>query len=363
MRAYELLEYKTDITQQKYDAVLKQISPDDSILQKIEQADPTKNKQYVLWIIKQLQSKLIRIEDLNRVLQALTNFDQLKPRLLANQRDLGRMTIHQLEAVVDTAMGTETTDEFKLDIPNAKVLYNGPLGTLVVPKTEEAACDLGKGTKWCTSADKDNQFDEYNEQGPIYIWKDKTGKYQFHFDTYQLMDSHDVPLEQDKINEFLRNPVLKKLFDDNNYDEVAWYVMEKDQFRDRVAAAEGFIAQFSRKLGASNSKGPLMPEEIKKLTSMNVLLLELYPEWLESELAEIVDNDEWEDADKWGRVERLTYCFLILRRFVNAGIYPKSIINVSIPTVEDHTYCPPELKNMILQWLKSFKPTPNSITL
>ena len=60
MKIYELLlEYRRDITQQKLAKELDtianngQITPED-VLAQVEQIDPTKNKQYVLWLVKQL---------------------------------------------------------------------------------------------------------------------------------------------------------------------------------------------------------------------------------------------------------------------------------------------------------------------
>lgn len=100
-------------------------------------------------------------------------------------------------------------------IPDTKVLYNGPLGQLVIPLTREASCALGKPTSWCTARDdSSNMFDTYNKQGPLYVWIGKDGKrYQFHFESAQCMDSKDRPIDEKTINYFrLQHPVLSKLF-------------------------------------------------------------------------------------------------------------------------------------------------------
>ena len=115
---------------------------------------------------------------------------------------------------------------------NAKVVYNGPLGLLAIPKDKEAAQALGTGTKWCTSAKDDNMFDRYNSLGPLYIWKDKSGdKFQFWFNThagkqdvedehyefndevesYQMMDARDVQITPQQRNHFKTHPVLSKI--------------------------------------------------------------------------------------------------------------------------------------------------------
>ena len=99
-------------------------------------------------------------------------------------------------------------------VPGSKVLYNGPLGQLAIPETEEASCELGRGTKWCTAARENNMFDYYSEEAPLYVWRDKNGeKYQFHFGPEpQLMDSRDRELSKEKVAAFRKHPVLSKMF-------------------------------------------------------------------------------------------------------------------------------------------------------
>ena len=40
---------------------------------------------------------------------------------------------------------------------------------IVSPLTEESAQWWGKGTRWCTSAEKNNQFERYNKKAPLFI--------------------------------------------------------------------------------------------------------------------------------------------------------------------------------------------------
>jgi hypothetical protein len=214
-----LTEYKRDITKQKLGDKLIQAAKSDqnqdieTILNILESIDPTKNKQYVEWLSRQYINKQFRLEDANRVKDVLINFENIKRRL--QQRDINRYTFHSLEDMIDKEMNVELkTDTDNLNIPNVKVLYNGPLGTLAIPETEEASCELGKGTKWCTAAKKDNAFNEYSDSGPLYIWKDKNGeKYQFNFPSMQFMDSRDRPIDHELLTYFrTKHPVLSKMF-------------------------------------------------------------------------------------------------------------------------------------------------------
>lgn len=62
-------------------------------------------------------------------------------------------------------------------------------------------------------------FGYYYGRGKLYIWIDKDGeKYQFHFESWQFMDSRDREITQEKLHYFrTEHPVLKKLF--NEYED------------------------------------------------------------------------------------------------------------------------------------------------
>ena len=228
MRITELLlEYDRAITLQKFSSAITPAATQEKLtaeqaIEALEQMDPTPNKQYVPWLAKQFIAKQFRIEEANRVKELLTNFVKLKPRLPAEQRDLGRFDFNKLSEIVNSTMNPEVGSTATSDagifpvVPNSEVLYNGPYGQLSIPKTEKASCELGRGTKWCTSASKDNQFDNYNERGPLYVWKDRDGsKWQFHFDSssFHFMDAGNESINRVKLNYFrTEHPVVKKLF-------------------------------------------------------------------------------------------------------------------------------------------------------
>ena len=250
-----LLEYRRDVTQQKLAKELDNIAnnegmtPED-ILTKVEQIDPTKNKQYVLWLVKQLVKGQFRLEDAPRVTELLTNFISVKNRLPLDQRDIGRFDFYKLDDLIDKTMNIELEKDTATSngtfpvVPDSKVLYNGPLGQLAIPETEEASCELGRGTKWCTAAEKDNMFAVYSNEGPLYVWRDKNGKkYQFHFETQQFMDSKDVPIDADILTYFrTKHPVMAKLFvkaeNDMLESPYSSYLYARDVIKGRWPEAE-----------------------------------------------------------------------------------------------------------------------------
>lgn len=255
-----LLEYNRDITLQKMAKQLQAISattklePAD-VLEQLENIDPTKNKQYVPWLVKQLAANQFRLEDRPRINKLLTDFLSIKHRLPQGRRDLGRLSLYQLDDIVDNAINVElATDKDKTAdagtfpvVPGSKILYNGPLGQLAIPETEEASCELGRGTKWCTAAREDNAFSRYADKAPLYVWRDKSGeKYQFYFgDESQFMDSSDRAIGKEKLDSFKKHPVLSKMFKmaetEAMTDPFRAAVYAENVIQDRWPEAEDYI--------------------------------------------------------------------------------------------------------------------------
>jgi hypothetical protein len=151
------------------------------ILTRLEQMDPTANKMYMLWIVRQYMNSKMSLEDYPQVFGGLEVFHKAKPRLPVEQRDINRFDLHQLYELVDSFSDTQDTanTDTKLNRPDVEVIYNGPLGTIAIPKTEEASCELGSGTQWCTAGKTNNVFINY-ANAPLIIFQEPGGaKYQF----------------------------------------------------------------------------------------------------------------------------------------------------------------------------------------
>lgn len=89
-----------------------------------------------------------------------------------------------------------------------------------IPHNKGAACQLGKGTSWCTAAPGLDYYEEYHqEDDPLFIFINKSDprtKYQFHFGTKQFMDRNDQSIEIE--NKSLL-PILYDLLKQNKIDE------------------------------------------------------------------------------------------------------------------------------------------------
>jgi hypothetical protein len=162
-----------------------------------------------------------KLEDAEQIRDALENFERIKPQLPANERDIGRFKgFYRFEDFVDEAMDSNyaapETDNETLKRSDVEVLYNGPLGTVTIPKSHEASCKLGSGTKWCTTGKDSYFYDSYSSQGDLIIYNEKPGnaKYQLHvtLNGLEARDARDRSIPHEKEREFTqKHPVLSKI--------------------------------------------------------------------------------------------------------------------------------------------------------
>ena len=204
-----------------------------NVLRTIESADPTPNKKYVLWIVRQFVKNGLKLEDINEFLrndiQAFHELPKQRKQQLGIETDLNKYIWRDLREIatkLKKATDLEEPVDAELDyehIDDMKVLYVGDMGQLIIPRTTEASCEIGRGTRWCTAAtESDNEFSNYASKGPLYVWipsrkmpeKKQSNKFQFHFgEDFQFMDENDERIDSDLLQYFrTEHPVLKKLF-------------------------------------------------------------------------------------------------------------------------------------------------------
>ena len=166
-----------------------------------------------------------KLEDADQIKTALTNFERMKPQLQPNERDIGRYkSFYRFEDFVDSKLDPELKAEIENELLNrsdVKVLYNGPMGTVAIPHSHEASCELGRGTKWCTAqTNNDDWFNSYNKSNDLIIYNEKPGnaKYQFHVGIYstEARDARDRSIPYSQLSNFLnKHPVMSKILKDS----------------------------------------------------------------------------------------------------------------------------------------------------
>ena len=161
-----------------------------------------------------------KLEDAEQIRDALEKFERIKPQLQPNERDIGRYkNFYRFEDFVDEAYDENyvppETDNEILKRSDVEVLYNGPLGTVTVPRSHEASCKLGSGTKWCTTGKDSYYYDSYSSRGDLIIYNEKPGnaKYQFHvtLNGLEARDARDRIIPDQKRLEFKKHPVIGKI--------------------------------------------------------------------------------------------------------------------------------------------------------
>lgn len=189
------------ITDEQRELILNQI------MQYLENADPTANKEYVQWLAKVYANQGVKLEDIgSRGRNALVIYHTYKQKniLPAEYRDIGRLDFNTLEGLsinadLRQALAAKQDQEAAKTMPkgDAETVYENDRVRIIIPKDQDAACYYGQGTTWCTaSTQSTNFFNSYSKDGPLYILLPKQPqyqgeKYQLHFPSGQFMDEQD----------------------------------------------------------------------------------------------------------------------------------------------------------------------------
>ena len=196
-----------------------------SILQYIENKDPTVHNSYVEWLTRLYINDKIRLEDINTDLLRIYDAAKKQKRVPREYSDIGKIKsaadfvsiLEQLDLekillqIGDNALYLRMNNYFRfkeidrsddqVDKGNYKILLDNSVVRIIAPLDERAAIYFGQDTRWCTARDdEDNAFSEYNKDGQLYILipkqpKHMGEKYQLHFETNQYMDENDDPVK------------------------------------------------------------------------------------------------------------------------------------------------------------------------
>lgn len=185
----------------------------EAIQSELRSIDPTTNQSYSRWIIQMyMLGGINQWEDMGRVNNALTLFDGFKHRKLTGDKsDIFRFkSLVALEDFVEE-LEYEHGDQSKradnaalaAKMRDEAEIWEYPGVTVVKPHTKEASCYFGKGTRWCTAADKNNLFKQYTRgSGSLYIFipkKPLTPRAKFQIfkgaKDFYVMDERDSPVK------------------------------------------------------------------------------------------------------------------------------------------------------------------------
>jgi hypothetical protein len=110
-------------------------------------------------------------DNLSKVSEALNKFVKISSNLpitdLYQYKNVG-----QLLSALAEYEGRQRRVVKKVEGGN--VVYDDGRFFVVNPLTHDSSCYYGKGTKWCTTADSDHQFNRYNQDGKLFYILDRS---------------------------------------------------------------------------------------------------------------------------------------------------------------------------------------------
>lgn len=211
----------------------------DEIFYQLIALDPTYKEgkdsigTYGKWILNLYNKHRLKEEDFYKVPELLTEFEQKK-------RGFSNKDINQFKTLPDLSTALQSVEvqltdrqqlrqrqnKIRQSMSDAEIVFEDSDWTVYVPKTYEASCKLGQGTRWCTASNSnDHWYNMYSEEGNLYILiskKDPTTKYQFHFPSKQFMNASDRMIKvvdvignDDALLKFFGEIALNQLKDDD----------------------------------------------------------------------------------------------------------------------------------------------------
>ena len=200
----------------------------DRLLQIVERADLNDNQKgtALLWIVRMIKHD----EQFAKAFIGIYPPD-LRPSLekfFHNQRFMKPADIMQLKTVqalydvldgaADDIRDYQNSRQNKDADAGTEKLYENGQWFIAAIHNKGAACELGKGTDWCTAAPGLDFFKQYYEpEDPLIFIKNKrtNERYQFHFGTDQFMDEEDADLRERLAvaDEAGRDQTLYKIFE------------------------------------------------------------------------------------------------------------------------------------------------------
>lgn len=169
-----------------------------------------KKSAYVTWLAKRVLTRVIKIEDIEKYEDYLNVFDRNKKEYPSSDinfyKDSNKVSDFNSKSI--EIINKEKDPSQQKGVPFEQKYAKLKIGTVAdfdiykIPQgakdLHNVSCDLGSGTGWCTATGKtDTHFKNYIKTDDLYILidkRDKSNKYQFHFDGSQFMDKDDYPL-------------------------------------------------------------------------------------------------------------------------------------------------------------------------
>ena len=149
-------KYGRKFTQEVLDKITNQVTP-----------------KYLDWVGKIMDVAILNTnvdEYLKSISDILNAFDKVSSNLPKTDINQYQSIDELRKALVDYR--NKPKREYK-QVEGGNVVYENDRFTVVNPLTHKTSCYYGRGTKWCTAADSDHHFNQYNSDGKLFYILDK----------------------------------------------------------------------------------------------------------------------------------------------------------------------------------------------
>jgi len=222
-----LAESKAEWVEKNFGEKIKAAAAKDSSVPKKDKDDimgvikklESISTKHLVWVAKMYGAGHYKIEDTERLKGELANFDKYQKKL--DKKDLNAYkTLDELYDALDPVVKAGQAEDAKPKLPDkasdAEFLIRSKDYIALIPKTEEASCKYGAGTRWCTAATGGhNYFKSYAQRGDLIIiiakFPEGYRKFQFHFESGSFMDERDTPAKKEDIKILSKFPEHIKL--------------------------------------------------------------------------------------------------------------------------------------------------------
>jgi hypothetical protein len=183
-----LFESRRKDTIKKYEKVLTKTFMDNPIF--VDGIETDSFEDILEWVEKELPNPkyleyVLNLMDVGvyglhpeEAVERIKDFDRLSKINIIKNKDIYSKEWKDYGNLIRAIEGGKELEKNKLAEKKLKgqrdIIYDGPKWRVIVPKTHEASCTYGSGTKWCTTTRGDaRMFKDYTEKGDLFYLIDK----------------------------------------------------------------------------------------------------------------------------------------------------------------------------------------------
>ena len=145
---------------------LKTQKIDDATFSQLVNIDPSSTKKY----LEKLCKFYLETQDLSKFEELIIIYDRLVQKNLTSSKDINKFkNFQEFESEVESHKDTKSNTELREFIKKSDIdiILDDERFLVLRPKSENASCIYGAGTKWCISAKTKNYWSQYYDNNLV----------------------------------------------------------------------------------------------------------------------------------------------------------------------------------------------------